>query len=185
MLATLAFLVVVAQSPVDTVPNRAKFHAGFGLGPVALRYDCNGCPEKGSASAVGFYGRLGVPVSRHFVVGLELQSWKRQGADDGAWLTALSTTFYPARNGGFFLRAGAGMTQFSGLAYVDGPTERGSGFGGLFALGHDLRIDQRLALTPMVTLSHSDIGTTTIAGLPERRGTASTTLAFTVGVTWR
>jgi hypothetical protein len=185
MLATIAILLATVQAPDDTLSRRATFHAGVGVGPVALRYDCNSCPEKGSASAVGFYGRLGVPVSRHFVLGLELQSWKRQGADDGAWLTAVSTTFYPAPDGGFFLRAGGGVTQFNGVAYVDGPTEHGSGFGGLFALGHDLRIDRRLALTPMVTLSYSDIGNTSLAGLPERRGTAATTLAFTVGLTWR
>jgi hypothetical protein len=185
MLATLAILLAAVQTPDDTLARRAKFHAGFGIGPVALRYECDGCPERGSASAVGFYGRLGVPVARRWVLGLELQGWKRQDAQDRASLTALSMTYYPGTSRGFFVRAGGGMTQFSGVSFSDGPTERGSGFGSLVALGNDLRIDQRLALTPMVTLSYSDIGTTTLVGFPERRGTAATTLAFMFGMTWR
>jgi hypothetical protein len=186
MLVSLLTLALVAptQAHGDTLQQRVGLYVGFGLGPAYLHYDCSGCPQKGSGLATYGVGRIGVAVSRHFTVGLDLHSWHRQGTTDGASNTILVVNYYPDAEGGTFLRAGAGVSSFRGIDYADGPHESGSGTALAFGAGYDARIDKKLSLTPELGLLYNDIGTTSIVGFPERRGTRAWLVAFSIGLTW-
>ncbi|MEO6066698.1 MAG: outer membrane beta-barrel protein [Gemmatimonadales bacterium] len=182
-LLALALLLPQATA-TDTLQVRSGLYAGFGLGPAHLNYQCDGCPEAGAAFATHAVVRVGTVVSPHFSVGVDLDFWRRQGNTDGAITPRLTATWYPALASGGFLTAGVGISQFHGVGYADGPTERGSGPGAAIGVGYDLRIDRELSLTPALSLSYSDFGTTYVVGLPERRGTSVWLLAFAIGLTW-
>lgn len=168
----------------DTLQHRAGLYAGFGLGPAYLNYECRGCPQAGSGLAVYGVGRIGTTISPHFTIGVDLHLWHRQGTTDGASNTILAVNYYPVASGGAFLQAGAGISNFHGIEYADGPHETGSGTALMLGAGYDGRIDRKLSLTPAVALLYNDIGTTQIVGTPERRGTRAWLIAFYIGMTW-
>lgn len=177
-LLALAMLVQAPTLP-DTLQVRKGLYAGFGLGPAVV-----GFRGAGSQKSLHLTGGVGVAVSPHLSVGLQLDSWGSQQNEDGLANTTLALTWYPDVGRGAFVRPNFGLASFHGVHYVDGPTETGSGLAAGLTVGHDIRFDKKLSLTPTLTMQYADIGTSYMVGSPDRRNISSWMVGVTVGLTW-
>jgi hypothetical protein len=50
--------------------------------------------------------------------------------------------------------------------------------------GYDARFDRKLSVTPELTVLYSDIGTTYLFAMPQRRGVQALVVALSIGFTW-
>lgn len=180
MLLTLGAGVSAAQQ----APNRHGLWASAGLGYGQLRFHCNGCPEAGTEGAGIFSLRGGYAPDPHVRVGVELAGWRRTGSDDGAWNYLFGISLYPAARSGFFLRAGVGASNFTGVRYGDGPTEEGSGLALTVGVGWDMQLTERVSFSPALNVLSGNEGTTRAAGITTRTGVHQTLVALGLGFTW-
>jgi hypothetical protein len=124
-------------------------HRGFwlGIGPGGV----------GAAENEGFayplYLRVGGTVNQRLLVGIEEFAYildYYSGAGAGT-ITAVAL-IYPSRSGGFFAKAGLGLSLASANCPFPEPDDTQSGFGTTLGLGYDMRLGTNVYFTPSVDL---------------------------------
>ena len=185
MTGLLALALLVQAPDADSLQSRDGLYLGFSIGPAISGLSCEGCSAAtGTEATLQLSGGAGIAVSPHLTLGLQLGGWNHQEGNAGFWATSAVLTWYPATGSGAFIRPTLGVASFRGASYADGPTEEGSGVTLGLTLGHDLRFDKKMSLTPALTIQYADIGTTTMVGLPDRSNLRSWMVGFGVGLTW-
>jgi len=182
VLAGMCFLATTNLA-AQRAQTREGFWIGFGVGQGNLRWECNGCSTQDHGGPTGFI-RLGGTPSQKVLLGAEINGWS---LDIGAAeITALTTTFsiywYPSATGGLFLKGGLGGGVYERkTASTDAQSTGGAvQFGG----GYDLRVGQKISITPMLTLWASgkadlkDGSTTLNTGFRHSGGTIQVGITF-------
>jgi hypothetical protein len=134
------------QQPIILRPLQTRegfwFNGGMGVGSAG----CVGCTgrETGLSGGLSFGGT----VSERLLFGVGTTGWHKSvngltvsgGTFDGR------IRFYPVVTSGFFLTAGAGLGSISASDAFDSVREHG--FGALFGIGWDVRLNRNVSLTP-------------------------------------
>lgn len=142
VLALLALLAPAAEAQRPQTREGFWFSVGVGGGSLG----CEDCEDRetGGAGTIA----LGGTLSRTVLLGGSLNGWTK--SEDGATLTvglvAAEARFYPRASGGFFLKAGAGVG--SADLEVGSVTISETGAGALVGLGYDIRVGERISITP-------------------------------------
>ncbi len=171
LVAGLLFLSTMSSVSIAQGNRQARegFWLSFGLGYGSLSCDvCNGSAGGGVA-----YLRMGGTVSQRLLIGGEVTGWSR--TEKGVTLTVSNIgpifLFYPAQDGGFFLRGGVGIGS---VKYeVSNVSLEDTGAGVTLGMGWDARLGKGFALTPFVDLTTVSIG-----------GGSVNSLGFGLGFTW-
>jgi hypothetical protein len=134
--------------------------------------------------------RLGWTLSPQWLVGLELNSWRREGSDARATVALLTGAWYPQVRGGLSLRAGVGRATFLGTRFAEGPDEHARGPAAMGGVGYDLRLARNVSVTTLADVVYGHPGWTTIVDLrglpgfdPRIRNVSFLTAGLTLGVT--
>jgi len=129
---------------------------GLGAGAEAYRFDSEAWTEDLVKPVFSF--RLGGTPDQHLRLGGELTSWVNPYTDDQGFeitetLTSIGMVgqFYPIRTAGLFLKGGVGI-GFSTATVAGGNTSTESGLMAQYGAGYDIRLSDKLALTPTVEM---------------------------------
>ena len=179
MNALLALTLLAAPAHPDTLQFRKGLYIGFTVGPALV-----GTAGQGSAMAPHVGAGIGLAIAPHFTAGLHHDLWGSGQQHQGFATTALAVSWYPVANGGAFIRPSAGIATYDADPYYENPSESGDGFAFGVTLGHDLRFDRRLSLTPTFTIQYTEIGNGSITGFPEGKDIKSWMVGIGVGLTW-
>lgn len=147
LVLALLGVAMLATTPVVSAQNpqtRSGLWGQFGLGIGS--YGCEGCSgrESGGAGTLA----LGGTLSSKVLLGAGVNVWTKEvsGVDVTAGTVTAMIRFYPSATGGFFLVGGLG---YGSLQLSSGGTSISeSGAGALLGLGLDIRVGQKISLTP-------------------------------------
>lgn len=167
LLSTGSFLLPDSGSAQARSQTREGFFMGIGLGWASLGCsDCGGEREPGASG----YLKLGGTVSPRLLLGFELDAWTRE--ENGVMLSQGNASavafFYPRAEGGFFLKAGFGLSTLD-LGVSEFGRDSPAGLGLTAGAGVDLRVGTNVSLTPFANVLYGqyDEGSTNLlqAGL--------------------
>jgi hypothetical protein len=154
---TAALLVLLvneaaAQGFGPVTASRQGLWLGGGIGHGWTRLSCGICGGERETGGYSGYLRAGGTVTPRFLLGGELDAWYRNGEELTEHLEALSVTgyFYPSERHGWFVKLGAGVTQYRATEGDDALASRSFSLqaGG----GYEMRVSPRLSVVPSVTL---------------------------------
>lgn len=141
-----------AADPAADRNPRQGFWIGFGLGAGSVGADCSNCD---TVRAGGFSGylRMGGTLSRHFLLGGELNGWghTESGADESMGFGSLVLLWYPSATGAFYLKFGIGGMSYTANIPVAGKIEATAGSGS-FGLGYEFRVRRNMSLNPFLNV---------------------------------
>jgi len=134
--------------PVSANP-REGFWIGFGLGGGSIGADCSSCDSTREGGVTGFL-RMGGTISRHLLLGGEVDGWVRSqnGANESMGFGSFVGSIYPSANGAFFVQLGIGGMTYTwdhGVDRLEATAPAGS-----IGLGYDFRVGRMLSITPFV-----------------------------------
>ncbi len=165
--------------------ERKGFWIGFGFGDGIQSTACSTC--SGSTEALSGYIKLGGTVSRHVLLGGEIDVWARTagGSDQELTYGTGTLTWYPSATGAFFIKLGLGVMDY---LETDGSGNKLEGAAGAaqVGLGYDWRVRRNLSITPFLNGLGSTDARFTVNGV----GSSSTQrykfnlIQFGVGLTW-
>src|SRR5262249_31592344 len=114
----------------------------------------------------------------HWLLGFESDAWvKNQDQVTVTLGTAVAAVrYYPSVTGGFFLKGGVGLAEWS--ASAGGNRESHDGFGLLAGVGVDLPVGRKVSLTPTVSYAGGWLGT--VDGID---GVQQNVLQISLGIT--
>ena len=145
-LAVLLGLVVVSAAEGQE-SRRRGFWIGFGAGGGWNTSEGLDDDRRGGGAA---FIRLGGTVNPNLLLGGEIAGWGRE--DGGLTVTRGTTTFtamyYPAADGGFYVKGGIGGSWVSVTTDNFREVSTQDGFGATAGLGVDLRISDNWSITP-------------------------------------
>lgn len=148
---------VPAATAQQSLPRRG-FWMSIGPGYGSATYSCTGCATPASRGAPTGFLRMGGTLSPQLLLGGEVHWWAKSlgGGTEAMGDVVFAVSYYPKPLGGFFVRAGAGYSNFdrSGI----GPTATGNGFAMMVGAGYDILVGRTISLTPTGTLSFGYVG---------------------------
>lgn len=160
--AVAAIPLAAQDSPLPANP-REGFWIGFGLGAGNSRINCRPCGELNpddpwqGGNGVSGYVAAGAALRPNLLIGGEANLWARrvgaQNRDATLALLSFIAQYYPLSRSALsdlYLKAGLGA-GLSVLAGGSGMIE-GGGWGVQLGAGYDVRLRNRLALTPFVNV---------------------------------
>lgn len=153
MLALLGSLVCATETLAQSTQEHRALWGGFGIGT-----GLNG--SEGNNWGVSGYGRIGGTVNQKVLLGAETFGW--YGTRDAIDLYRNNLSgillFYPSERGGFYFKAGAGLTFITtsandfftvgGVTYYSGVSQSQTGFGSTAGVGFDVRLGRNIYLVP-------------------------------------
>lgn len=185
MTGLLALALLVQTPDADTLQVREGLYIGVSIGPAMSVMSCAECPsDPGAEFGLQLQGGVGVALTPHLTLGLQLEGWSHEEGDGGFGTTAVALSWYPDHGRGYFIRPTVGLSSFRGVELDDGVSEKGSGIVAGLTVGQDIRFDRKLSLTPALHFRYADIGGSTLAGLPRRSNIRSWMVGLGVGLTW-
>lgn len=171
----LVLAAVVTATCATMFPSAAyaQEHQGFWMGAGggygSAHPDCDGCDHAGRESSGVLYLKAGWTLTPRLLVGGELNVWKKDvrgiapNVDAALRMSSLSATatVYPWAASRLFFKGGAGLA-FVGSEFTIGQTSiapsLGVGTGLLTGAGYDVRLTNRISLTPAVSFWFGRIG---------------------------
>ncbi|HEV8400300.1 MAG TPA: hypothetical protein VGQ18_10745 [Gemmatimonadales bacterium] len=179
LLAALLPSSLAAQNP----QTREGFWIGFGVGQGNLAWSCDGCTDQDHGGPTGFL-RLGGTPSKKVLLGAELNFWSLDfGATEiTAGYTAFTAYWYPSATGGLFLKGGFGGAIYTRKTAASEASSPGGAL--VLGAGYDIRVGQKLSITPMLSFWGSnkadlkDNGTTIETGFRHTGGTLQVGITF-------
>ncbi len=181
-LALVVLVVGPGSLSAQSHAPRGGLWGGVGVGYGALRFDCSSCPPGETVGATAGQSQIGWTLNPRWLVGLTLSGWQREGSDDHGTELMAAIRWYPRGRGRAFVQSGLGRSSFRGAVF-DGPREHGAGIGFMVGAGYDVAMGRSVSVTPLLALTHSRIGSTSLFGQVERSGVRYTVLVFGIGVT--
>ena len=156
----LVAAVATAPSPVHAQGHpqtRDGFFIGVGGGPGS--FGCEGCGDR--ETGIAGHLKLGGTVRSDMLLGFEANGWTKERG--GARLTQSNASaivqYYPAATGGFFLKAGVGISVIEASAsagtFTVTKSDRGLGLTG--GLGYDVRVASNISVSPYAMLAWGNI----------------------------
>jgi hypothetical protein len=183
--ALLALALLVQAPATDTLQVREGLYVAVAVGPAVTGLSCNECGSSSGTQVSGLLNAgVGVAVSPHLTAGIQLEGWSPAEGEGGIGAWSMVMTWYPSRASGAFIRPSLGLASFTGMEVTDGPEEEGDGMMVGLTLGHDLRFDRKLSLTPSLTVRYADIGNTHQVTFPMRSDLTAWMVGLGVGLTW-
>lgn len=184
-LAGAALVMMAASRPLAAQAYAAHrgLWAGVTPGYAYASVTCDECGAQASGGATHIALRLGLTAAPRLLVGAEIDAWKRGGPQSTAAEFGLAGYWYLLPGHQVFVKGGVAYSIFRGATF-EGPDETGAGVGLIAGLGVDLRLGRSYSISPMLTLTRDNIGTTHIDSTPIRTGLESTIVAVGVGITW-
>ena len=181
----VALLALTGTSTAQAQQDRNGFWIGFGFGYGSAQLSCDGCTNSSRQGGAALFLKMGGTLSRHLLLGGELNGWGR--ADNGGGLalgnTSAALYYYPAAGSGFFIKGGLGFSSYVSLD-SEGTTADGSGWGGVAGLGYDLRVGRNVSLTPVANFHFGEIGDITSNGTTVMTGAHQEVFDIGLGITW-
>lgn len=171
-----AALALAVASPAEA--QREVRHRGFWIGfGAGGGWNTSDGLDGETLGGGAVYLRLGGTPSERLLVGGEVNGWLRD--QDGAVVSrgnvTLTLMFYPSRNGGLFVKGGAGVAQVAVSQRIQNVTTTitDEGVGTTLGAGFDIRLGRNFYVTPNVDFLFQSIND------------ANNTLTlFSLGVTW-
>lgn len=191
--AALAFVLSVSLPSAASAQEREGFWFGFGAGVGSADVTCDDCDADADRETGGAgYVKAGWTLNPRVLLGIEGSAWTKTQDEDGIDVTVNmynvsgTLTFYPSDTAGFFVKGGAG------LAFVDTKLKRGTtldidlgnGLGLLAGIGYELRLGNRVRLTPALDAYYGNIGDIRLAGEDVATGWKQNVVALTIGLTF-
>lgn len=179
--AWFAGVIPTAQAQ-QSLPRRG-FWMNFGLGFGSATYSCDGCANPGNRGAPTGFLRMGGTLNPQVLLGGEVDWWARaqSGGTQSMGHVAFTVSYYPKPLGGFFVRAGAGYSNFTQSG--NGPSATGNGFALVGGVGYDLLVGRTLSLTPSGTVSYGYVGDITQSNTIMASGWRQVVLDVGLGLT--
>lgn len=172
VLLTTLSMPATAQGNAQT---REGFWINFGFGAGSL--GCDDCTDEDGdderLNGVNFQFRAGGTLSQRLLIGGEINGFTKSQDDATLTVTNIGPVlqFYPAAQGGFFLKGGLGLAtaefEYGGISLED------QGFGVTIGLGYDARVGRKFALTPYFDILSSSFN-----------GVSLNQVAIGLGFTW-
>ena len=155
------FLLAPAVS-AEEIYIRNGFWGGIDAGAGLLQQSFDeGDDEDDSAFYIGFKG--GYTINPQLLIGLELSGWLLEASDynDPGEGKGISQVFfisqlYPAKDAGFFAKAGGGYVSMWSNRPDD--TRREQGWGLTVGAGYDFQMNDSAALSPFVNFNYGEAG---------------------------
>jgi len=192
VLSVLA-LSCVAVPSVATAQERGGFWIGLGGGGGSAGIRCDDCEPDREGGGTG-YLKLGWTLNEHVLLGGEVNLWNKTFAlEEDVTATANlynlsgTLTYYPKVTSGFFVKGGAGASVADidfDLAGTNVTVDVGTGPGLLAGAGYDLRVGQRISITPAVNVWYGQLGDVSLAGAPFLNNWKHHVIDFTLGITF-
>ena len=139
-------------------PNERKgFWVGFGLGGGSFGIECDICTDDRVNGGTG-YVRLGGTLSRHLLLGVEVNAWVNpsDAVDESIGNGSVVLLWYPSATGALYLKFGLGGMTYSGDDGVDVLTATAPTFS--IGLGYEFRVGRNISLVPyMNTFGSSEV----------------------------
>lgn len=143
--------VALAQQP----PTREGFWGALGLGYGANSMSCSGgcafTPDAKGGAVTASVKMGGTPKS-NLRLGGEVNVWVKNvgGVTETVGNISGAAYFYPAPRSGFFVKGGLGLASFQ---LTQGNSSiSADGLGLLTGVGYDVRLSQKVSLTPVVNV---------------------------------
>jgi len=188
-------LVVLAGVLVPSLvlaQDRGRVLVGVGGGFGSSGVSCDDCDADRENGGAGYF-KLGVALDDRTLLGFESNIWWKT-VEDGAVTGTLNLyniagtiTHYPTGSG-FFVKGGLGASFVDIEAEADGSTvsaDLGKGLGILAGAGFDIRLGNRVSLTPAVNIWYGRPGDLTLLGETLASNFSHNVIDFTIGVTFR
>lgn len=171
----LSLLLLIALSGAATAQGHPQTREGFwisfgfGYGSIA----CEDCDSDERVSGGSAYLRLGGTLNQRLQLGGEVNGWSREEGNVTVSIANVSPVlvFYPAAQGGFFLKGGLGLA--SAELKIGRFSGEETGVGLTLGAGYDGRVSAGFALTPYFDLAVSSFD-----------GASFNRYTFGLGFTW-
>ncbi len=182
--ALLLLLSVPSLGEAQFLPNtRQGLWAGLGLGRGAGRIGCAICRGDRETDLSG-YVRFGATVSPQFLLGGEVDHWRRSSEDLSERITSYQAVayWYPGLRGAFYVKGGLGVVTYRAEDEAD--LLRADALGGQVGVGYELRVARSFSFTPYVNLIGSSKGDLKLNAAPITDDANVSLFQFGVGLTW-
>jgi len=171
-------------------PGRFQIGAGAGFGSAGV--SCDDCGADRETGGAGYF-KLGVALDDRTLVGFETNVWWKT-VEDGSITGTLNLyniagtiTHYPT-GAGFFVKGGLGASFVNVEVDADGSTlsaDLGTGLGILAGVGYDIRLSDRVSVTPAVNVWYGRPGDLTLLGETLAANFSYNVVDFTFGLSFR
>jgi hypothetical protein len=161
--ACLPFVLIGCVMLVTATPSRAQgfgsaaaarhgFWYGGGLGQGYTDLWCSICAGERENGGISGYARAGGTLTRSFLIGAELNLWRRSSGDLSEHTEVLTATgyWYPKPEHGWFVKFGLGMSNYRANQNDDHLAARI--FAGTAGTGYEMRVNPVLSIVPYLTL---------------------------------
>jgi hypothetical protein len=183
---TLVGLFVVFGTSLTAAQHpqtREGFWISFGLGyGSAHEHPCDRCADTTVGGLTAFL-RLGGTLSRHLLIGGEVDVWGHDYSPGTETLGSLIAAlyYYPKAVGGLFLKGGLGFATYR-FSHQGAVTGAGPGF--VAGLGYDIRVGRKFSITPLGDLWYGKVGDVKSGGALLGTGEHHTIVSFGLGATF-
>jgi len=158
----IAALCVCLAIPTEAIGQEAAprrqglwFLLGAGYGSALI--DCDQCSSDYDPGLAGTLAAGGT-LSEQVLVGVEIDWWSRE--DDGVWTSIGNVSavgyFFPRRDMGLFLKAGAGAAGFHSTGF--GPDQDHFGVGVIAGVGYEIPVNVGLSIVPTASYQWGHMG---------------------------
>jgi len=149
-------LCAAAVAPAQEPRTRHGFWGAFGLGYGANSLSCSsGCSFTSDAKGGGVTAsiKMGGTPKPSVRLGGEVNVWVKDvgsGVTETVGNVSAAVYLYPAPRSGFFVKGGVGLASFQ---FSQGnSTVSADGFGLLAGLGYDIRLSNKVSLSPIANM---------------------------------
>ena len=156
--ALLACVMLPGASPVSAqgfgsaAASRHGFWYGGGLGQGYTDLWCGICAGERENGGISGYARAGGTLTRSFLLGAELNLWRRSNGELNEHVEVLTATgyWYPKPEHGWFVKFGLGLSNYKANEGDDHLAARI--FAGTAGTGYEMRVNPVLSIVPYLNL---------------------------------
>jgi len=158
MLALATVTPLAAQGFGSAAASRQGFWFGGGLGQGYTDLWCGICAGERENGGLSGYLRAGGTLTRSFLLGGELNAWRRSQNDlsEHAEVLTLTGYWYPKPEHGWFVKFGLGATNYRASDGDDHLSARI--FAGTAGTGYEMRVSPILSIVPFLNLTATPNG---------------------------
>jgi len=187
---TLSAFAAASVASAGHPQERHGFWFALGGGVGSARVTCDGCGDGDRETSGVVHLAFGGTLGKNVLLGADYNVWVKQREEFAtvALGTGLLTiTVYPDSSGGFFLKAGGGISVAHNDAIRGRTTisvDYGTGFGLVGGAGYDIRAWKNTSITPAVSYWYGSHGDVTAGGATLFRNWKYTVVDFTFSFTF-
>ena len=162
--ALLGCAMLITTAPLEAqgfgsaAAARQGFWYGGGLGQGYTDLWCGICAGERENGGISGYARAGGTLTRSFLVGAELNFWRRSTGEVSEHAEVLTATgyWYPKPQHGWFVKFGLGMSNYRANEGDDHLASRI--FAAVAGTGYEMRVNPVISIVPFLTLTATPNG---------------------------